>query len=463
MDDVSVIILAAGYGTRMKSKLAKVLHRVGGAPLLEHVIRAAMEIAPPERITAVVGHQSEKVRDTVGHLGVHFQIQEQQLGTGHAVLVCRDLPHHASGKVVVMYGDCPLLRGETLSALVARHREVGVAAATLVTVTLDNPRGYGRIFREDGFVARVVEEKAATAEEKLVRELNSGIYCFEAEPLWPHLASIKPNPASGEIYLTDMVETLRASGLKTAPFEVPDPAETVGINNRVELAEVDGMLRKRKANALMTAGVTIERPETVSIDAWVQVGQDTIIETGVQLRGSTVVGADCRVGSHSILDNVTLADGAVVHPFSLVQDAAIEGAAEVGPFARLRMGAVVESGAQVGNFVELKKTRLGSESKAMHLAYLGDSTIGDKVNIGAGTITCNYDGRKKHPTVIGSGAFVGSNSTLVAPVEVGEGAYVAAGSVITEKVPGDALALGRSRQTVKDGWARRRREGRQKE
>jgi bifunctional UDP-N-acetylglucosamine pyrophosphorylase/glucosamine-1-phosphate N-acetyltransferase len=251
--------------------------------------------------------------------------------------------------------------------------------------------------------------------------------------------------------------------LKTAPFEVPDPAETVGINNRVELAEVDGMLRKRKANALMTAGVTIERPETVSIDAWVQVGQDTIIETGVQLRGSTVVGADCRVGSHSILDNVTLADGAVVHPFSLVQDAAIEGAAEVGPFARLRMGAVVESGAQVGNFVELKKTRLGSESKAMHLAYLGDSTIGDNVNIGAGTITCNYDGRKKHPTVIGSGAFVGSNSTLVAPVEVGEGAYVAAGSVITEKVPGDALALGRSRQTVKDGWARRRREGRQKE
>lgn len=458
MQDVSVIILAAGYGTRMKSKLAKVLHKVGGAPLIEHVIRAAMEIAPAERITVVVGHQGEKVREAMGHLGVHFQTQEEQLGTGHAVLVCRDLPHHATGKVVVMYGDCPLLRGETLNALVARHREVGVAAATLVTVVLEDPRGYGRIFREDGFVARVVEEKAATAEEKLVRELNSGIYCFEAEPLWPHLASIKPNPASGEIYLTDMVETLRASGLKTAPFEVPDPAETVGINNRVELAEVDGMLRRRKAVALMTAGVTIERPETVSIDTWVEVGADTIIETGAQLRGRTVVGSDCRVGSHSILENTVLGNGAMVHPFSCVIDSTLEAGAEAGPYARLRMGAVVESGAMVGNFVELKKTRLGSGSKAMHLAYLGDSTIGKSVNIGAGTITCNYDGKKKHPTLIGDGSFVGSNSTLVAPVEVGQGSYVAAGSVITEKVPEDALAIGRSRQLVKNGWAKKRRE-----
>ncbi len=458
MQDVSVIILAAGYGTRMKSKLAKVLHKAGGAPLIEHVIRAAMEIAPADRITVVVGHQGEKVREAMGHLGVHFQTQEEQLGTGHAVLVCRHLPHHATGKVVVMYGDCPLLRGETLNALVAHHREVGVAAATLVTVVLENPRGYGRIFREDGFVARVVEEKAATAEEKLVRELNSGIYCFEAEPLWPHLASIKPNPASGEIYLTDMVETLRASGMKTAPFEVPDPAETVGINNRVELAEVDGMLRKRKALALMTAGVTIERPETVSIDTWVEVGPDTIIETGAQLRGRTRVGQDCRVGSHSILENANLGDGAVVHPFSCVIDSALEAGAEVGPYARLRMGAVVESGASVGNFVELKKTRFGSDSKAMHLAYLGDATIGKGVNIGAGTITCNYDGKKKHPTMVGDGAFVGSNSTLIAPVEVGRGSYVAAGSVITEKVPEDALAIGRSRQLVKNGWAKKRRE-----
>jgi len=458
MQDVSVIILAAGYGTRMKSKLAKVLHGVGGAPLIEHVIRAAMEIAPPERITAVVGHQGDKVREAMGHLGIHFQTQEERLGTGHAVLVCRGLPHHATGKVVVMYGDCPLLRGETLNALVARHREVGVAAATLVTVVLDNPRGYGRIFREGEFVSRIVEEKAATAEEKLVRELNSGIYCFEAEPLWTHLASIQPNPASGEIYLTDMVESLRADGLKTAAFEVPDPAETVGINNRVELAEVDGMLRRRKAVALMTAGVTIERPETVSIDAWVEVGPDTVIEAGAQLRGRTVVGADCRVGSHAILENAVLGDCARVHPFSFIADSAIEAGAEAGPYARIRMGAVVESGAMAGNFVELKKTRLGGGSKAMHLAYLGDSTIGKNANIGAGTITCNYDGKKKHPTLVGDGAFVGSNSTLVAPVEVGPGAYVAAGSVITEKVPEDALALGRSRQVVKDGWAKKRRE-----
>lgn len=458
MQDVSVIILAAGYGTRMKSKLAKVLHKAGGATLIEHVIRAAMEIAPPERITVVVGHQGEKVREAMAHLGVHFQAQEQQLGTGHAVLVCKNLPHHATGKVVVMYGDCPLLRGETLNSLVARHREVGVAAATLVTCTLDNPRGYGRIFREEGFVARVVEEKAATEEEKKVREVNSGIYCFEAEPLWPHLSSIKPNPASGEIYLTDMVETLRAAGLKTAPFEVPDPAETVGINNRVELAEVDGLLRLRKAVALMTAGVTIERPDTVSIDAWVEVGADTVIETGAQLRGQTRVGPDCRVGSHSILDNATMGGGSVVHPFSVIVDSTLESGAEAGPYARIRMGAVVESGAMVGNFVELKKTRLGGGSKAMHLTYLGDSSIGRDVNIGAGTITCNYDGKKKHPTAVGDGAFIGSNSTLVAPVEVGQGSYVAAGSVITEKVPEDALALGRSRQVVKEGWAKRRRE-----
>jgi bifunctional UDP-N-acetylglucosamine pyrophosphorylase/glucosamine-1-phosphate N-acetyltransferase len=458
MDDVSVIILAAGYGTRMRSKLAKVLHRAGGAPLIEHVIRAAMEIAPPERITAVVGHQGEKVRDAMAHLGVHFQTQEEQHGTGHAVLVCRGLPRHRTGRVVVMYGDCPLLRGETLQALVARHEEVGVAAATLVTCTMDDPRGYGRIFREDGFVARIVEEKAATEEEKAVRELNSGIYCFEAKSLWPHLEAIKPNPASGEIYLTDMVEALRQSGLKTAPFVVADPAETVGINNRVELAEVDGMLRTRKAKALMTAGVTIERPETVSIDSWVEVGQDTVIECGVQLRGRTVVGADCRIGSNSILDDALIEDGSVVHPVCVILGSTVGTGCEVGPFARMRMGAVAAPGAQIGNFVELKKTRLGPGSKAMHLAYLGDSTIGENVNIGAGTITCNYDGRKKHPTLIGDGAFVGSNSTLVAPVEIGGGSYVAAGSVITEKVPADALALGRSRQTNKEGWARRRRE-----
>ncbi len=458
MVDVSVIILAAGYGTRMRSKLAKVLHKAGGAPLIEHVIRAAMEIAPPERITAVVGHQGDKVRDGMAHLGVHFQTQEEPLGTGHAVLVCRGLAHHATGRVVVMYGDCPLLRGETLKGLVARHNEVSVAAATLVTCTLDNPRGYGRVFREDGFVARVVEEKAATVEEKTVCEVNSGIYCFEAESLWPHLASIRPNPASGEIYLTDMVETLRASGLKTAPYEVADPSETVGINNRVELAEVDGMLRTRKANALMTAGVTIERPETVSIDTWVEVGADTVIETGAQLRGHTVVGSDSRIGSHAILENATVREGSIVHPFSVIHDSTIEAGAEVGPFARMRMGAVVETGARVGNFVELKKTRLGRRSLAMHLAYLGDSTIGTEVNIGAGTITCNFDGKKKSPTLIGDGAFVGSNSTLVAPVEVGAGSYVAAGSVITENVPADALALGRSRQVVKEDWAKKRRE-----
>jgi bifunctional UDP-N-acetylglucosamine pyrophosphorylase/glucosamine-1-phosphate N-acetyltransferase len=447
----------------MKSRLAKVLHRAGGLTLVEHVIRCARAIAPPDRIVAVVGHQADVVRQTLAHTGIGFALQSEQKGTGHALLMARDFPGVQRGRVVVLYGDCPLLAPATLEGLMARHESAG-EAATLITTILEDPTGYGRIFLDkEGRVVRVVEEKAATAEQKRLRQINSGIYCFQAEALWPHLEKLPTNPAAGEIYLTDLVESLRAAGLYTVPFELNDPAEMLGINTRLELADVDRVLRARKTRQLMLSGVTIEKPETVTIDLDVEVGQDTVIGPFAQLLGKTTVGSDCSIGASAILDNATLGRNVRVFPFTSIQDSTLDDAAEIGPFARLRMNAHIEPAAHVGNFVELKKTRLGAGAKAMHLAYLGDSAIGAKANIGAGTITCNYDGVSKHPTTIGDNAFVGSNSTLVAPVEIGPGSYVAAGSVVTHGVPQDALALGRSRQINKEGWAAARRAKTKKE
>ena len=455
---VSVVILAAGLGTRMRSRQAKVLHRAGGACLLDHVIQAAEGVADAGRIMAVVGHQAERVRAEVAHYAIRFELQTEQKGTGHALWVCRDVPELATGRVVVICGDSPLLRGETLQNLLQRHQESG-CAATVLTTFLDNPHGYGRILRDEtGHVSAIVEEKAASEDEKKVREINSAMYCFEASLLWKHLATLTPNPASGEIYLTDIVAALHAGGHAVAACVVDEPGEVLGINTRIELAEVDSIFRRRKTREMMLAGVTIEQPETVTIDKQVTIGQDTIVGPFTQILGKTQIGAECKIGAGSILANATLGEGVEVLPYSYIEDSTLEASAHVGPFAKLRMNSVVEKGAHVGNFVELKNTRLGAGSKAMHLAYLGDSTIGRKTNIGAGTITCNYDGVKKHRTNIGDGSFIGSNSTLVAPVEVGSGAYVAAGSVITDAVPEDALALGRARQVLKESWAKKRRE-----
>lgn len=458
MSSVSVIALAAGLGTRMKSKLPKVLHRAGGAYLLEHVIGAARSVAPADRITAVVGHRAEQVMGVFQAHGIQFQRQTEQLGTGHAVLTCKDLAQHQDGRVIVLYGDCPLLRAETIQGLLATHEREG-CEGTLITVHMENPYGYGRIVRDsDGRVIQIIEEKACTPEQKLMREVNPGIYCFEAKHLWAQLTRLKPNPAANEYYLTDIVELFQEAGLKIAAHSIDDPAEILGINTRQELANADRILRARKTHELMTAGVTIEKPETVTIDMGVQVGMDTVIGPFAQLLGRSVVGEDCQIGACSILDGATLGHRVTVNPFTTIADSRLDDDANVGPYARLRMGAHVEPGAHIGNFVELKKTKLGAGSKAMHLAYLGDSTIGTKANIGAGTITCNYDGKTKNPTHIGDGAFVGSNSTLVAPLEVGAGSYIAAGSVITKSVPADALGIGRSHQLVKEDWAKRRRE-----
>lgn len=458
MENLNIVILAAGLGTRMKSKKAKVLHEAGGMPLVEHVVNAALELAPPERVFVVVGRQAQRVEAALASRGVAFILQQEQLGTGHALGVCRDRIEPLGGDVVVLYGDCPLLSTVTLRRLIEAQRKTR-AAATVLTTTLEDPAGYGRILRDpDGSVRAIVEQKAGTPEQLAIREINSGIYCFRGDLLWPYLAEVRTNKAAGEVYLTDVVELFRQAGYPVYPMLLEDPTEVLGINTRADLAQVDAVFRMRKVRQLMLDGVTIEKPETVTVDMGVEIGMDTVIEAFAQIRGRTVIGEDCRVGACSIVRDSVLADTAAVLPFSMIDSSRIERGASVGPFGRLRMNACVKENASVGNFVELKKTVLGAGSKAHHLAYLGDSTIGRDVNIGAGTITCNYDGKHKHPTKIGDGAFVGSNSTLVAPAEIGDGSYIGAGSVITNAVPSEALALGRARQVVKEGWAKNRRE-----
>ena len=456
-ETISIAILAAGLGTRMRSKKAKVLHQAGGLALVEHVVNAALTLTRPERVAVVVGHQAEQVTDLLSGRGVRFVTQSEQKGTGHALACCHEALAGAGGLVIVAYGDCPLLRAETLQRLVASHRGRG-AACTVITTTIDDPTGYGRILKNAaGDVTGIVEQKAATAEQLLVREINSGIYCFDADLLWRYLQDVRPNPASGELYLTDMVEILVGKGHRVAAFPIEDASELLGINTRLELAVADRLLRERTVREHMLAGVTIEKPETVTIDSGVVIGPDTVVEAFAQIRGRTVIGEDCRIAAASILTNATVEDGAVVEAFSVIADSRVGRGAKVGPFGRLRMQAHIHENAVVGNFVELKKTNLGAGSKAQHLAYLGDAVIGEDVNIGAGTITCNYDGMKKHATHIQPRSFVGSNSTLVAPVEIGEGSYIAAGSVITSSVPGDTLALGRARQVEKKGWPSERR------
>jgi bifunctional UDP-N-acetylglucosamine pyrophosphorylase/glucosamine-1-phosphate N-acetyltransferase len=455
---LTVVILAAGLGTRMKSRQAKVLHRVGGASMVEHVVRTALALAPPERIFAVVGHQSEHVRAAIRIPGIGFIQQNEQKGTGHALMVAADTLSGFDGLLVILYGDCPLVRAQTLEGLVAAQQSYGGAGAILTAIMAD-PTGYGRVLRDpDGRVARVVEQRAGTPEQLAIREANMGLYCYRAAPFWQHIKELRPDNPAREYYLTDMVEILNRAGHAVTAHRIEDPREVLGINDRVELAAVDRLLRERKVRELMLAGVTIEKPETVTVDPDVRIGMDTIVEPFAQILGNTTVGENCRIGACAIIRDSELADEVEVGPFTMIGTSRLERGAQAGPYARLRLGNHLEAGAHVGNFVELKKTRLGAGSKAMHLAYLGDSEIGPHANVGAGAITCNYDGFHKHRTKIGGGAFIGSNSTLVAPVEVGEGAYVAAGSVITSAVPADSLGVARSRQVNKEDWAKKRRQ-----
>ena len=459
--NTNVVILAAGLGTRMRSKRAKVLHRAGGMALVEHVVAAAKSIAPAERIVVVTGHQADAVESVLQPTGVRFARQVEQKGTGHAVMCARQALLESdpgkSGLLIVLYGDTPLLSAATLKQLQQTQAESD-AAATLITTPLEDPTGYGRVILDaDGNVTAIVEHKAANAEQLKVRLINSGIYCFRNEFLWKYIDQLNTDNPAGELYLTDMAQLLNNNGHRVRQYLLEDPSELLGINTRVELADADRIMRTRKVHDLMLSGVTIERPETVTIDAQVRVGADTVIEPFVRITGKTVIGEDCVIGQGSILESAALADRVLVAAYSLIADSRVDPGAQVGPFSRLRMHAQVGPDARIGNFVELKKTRIGAGAKSQHLAYLGDAEIGDGTNIGAGTITCNYDGFAKHLTRIGANAFVGSNSTLVAPLEIGEQSYIAAGSVITNDVPADALALGRARQVSKPDWVKSRK------
>jgi bifunctional UDP-N-acetylglucosamine pyrophosphorylase/glucosamine-1-phosphate N-acetyltransferase len=453
--DLAIVILAAGKGTRLKSSLAKVLHRAGGRALVEQVLRACAPLGAKKTVV-VVGHQAEQVIAVVEPTGATTVLQQPQHGTGHAMQVARRTLGNAK-LVVVLPGDAPLVRTETLRALVAAHRG-GNAAATILSAVVSDPSGYGRIVRKsETQVGAIVEESQLTDEQREINEINSSIYCFTLEKLWPALAQVKPNNKHHELYLTDAIAVLASKGETVLAQIAPDPREVLGCNTRADLAEVDRIFREWKRNALMNAGVTIQLPDTVLIDPEVIAGEDTVIEPAVHLLGKTKIGARCTIRTGSVLTDATLGDDVIVEPHCVIANSRLDQRVTVGPFARLRGETHLKTGARIGNFVELKKTTMGEGTKAGHLTYLGDAKIGSKSNIGAGTITCNYDGFHKHPTTIGNRVFIGSDAALVAPVRVGDGAYVAAGSTITENVPAEALGIARGRQVNKPGWAARKR------
>lgn len=456
MADLHLVVLAAGKGTRMKSGVPKVLHRAAGLPLIEHVLRTAGRLRPAS-VVVVVGHQADTIRDALTErLGLAFAVQEPQLGTGHALLQAEPLLRGATGTLILLSGDVPLLRSETVERLVRTHQERS-AAATVLTALVDDPDGYGRVVRAAGEISAVVEHKDASPAEREIREVNSGIYAFDLTALFDALRSIGSANAQREYYLPDLVKIYRERGLRVETVRLDDPDEILGVNSRKELAHVATILKSRKNEELMAAGVTLVDPATSYIDPDVTIGEDTIVHPGVFLEGNTRIGSRCEIHSGVRLVNTTVDDEAVIYNFCVIIDSHVASGAQVGPFAHLRPLSHVGEQAKVGNFVELKKTHLGRGSKASHLTYLGDTTVGEKVNIGAGTITCNFDGTTKNPTVIEDGAFIGSDSQLIAPVRVGKGAYVAAGSSITEDVPAEALAIGRGKQVNKPGWTKSRR------
>jgi bifunctional UDP-N-acetylglucosamine pyrophosphorylase / glucosamine-1-phosphate N-acetyltransferase len=460
---IAVAIMAAGKGTRLKSQLPKVLHEVGGKPLLAHVIRAAAAVVPAHDVYVIIGHEAERVRAAVEPTGVRFVLQSPQRGTGHALMVAQ--PALAGyDHVIVAYGDAPLITAETIGRLRNFHLEER-AAMSLLSADLENPTGYGRVLRKTAGrpeVQAIVEEKAASPTQKKIREINSGFYVFAVEDLYANIAQLSTANAHGEYYLTDMAEILRENKKKVVVWKTANASEVLGGNTRAELAEIDEKMRLAKCRQLMSDGVTIFYPATCVIDADVKIAPDTVIEPYVQLLGDTKVGTACRVRSYSVIRDSEIGDGVTIRPGSLIEGSRVDAGAVIGPYSHLRPGTEIGEGAHVGNFVETKKIKLGKGSKANHLTYLGDAEVGAGVNIGAGTITCNYDGVNKHKTVIDDGVFIGSDSTLVAPVRVGKGAYVGAASCITEDVPADALAVGRSRKIVKEGWARAKREARKK-
>jgi bifunctional UDP-N-acetylglucosamine pyrophosphorylase/glucosamine-1-phosphate N-acetyltransferase len=454
---LQVVVLAAGKGTRMKSARPKVLHLLAGRTVLDHVL-AAVEPLGAESTTLVIGHGGDDVRAALASKPqLQFVSQSPQLGTGHALMQAEPQLRGKTGTLLLLHANVPLISTGTLNRLVERHRSTR-AAMTLLTSSVDDPYGYERVVRDpQGQVTRIVEEREASGPERSIREVSSGIYCFDLAQVLDLLKALAADAPQGEYYLTDLAPLCRRRSLKVETLQLDSAAELRGVATRVDVADLTAILRARKNRELMLGGVTLEDPNVTYVDIDVSVGADTVIGPGVMLEGRTSVGERCRIHAGSRLTNATIGDGVVVLDRSIIVDSRVGANARIGPFSHIRPDSDVAEDAHVGNFVELKKTRLGRKSKANHLAYLGDAVIGDEVNVGAGTITCNYDGVNKHKTIIEDGVFIGSDSQLIAPVRIGKGAYVGAGSSITEDVEPDALAVARGRQTSKPGWASARR------
>jgi bifunctional UDP-N-acetylglucosamine pyrophosphorylase/glucosamine-1-phosphate N-acetyltransferase len=455
-DQVHIVVLAAGQGTRMKSSLPKVLHPIAGRPMIERVLETASAVSPGT-ITLIVGHKANAVRTRLGNnQKLWFALQDPQLGTAHALQQAEPLLAGRSGTLILLSGDVPLLTPDTLKRLVTTHRGSG-AAATVVTATVERPYGYGRILRSRGRITRIVEERDASPTQRQIKEINSGIYAFDLAPLFDALRSIASQNAQGEFYLTDLIAIYRRRKLPVETLLIENAQEIRGINSRSELAEVSRVVRQKKNEELMASGVTFIDPATTYIDPEAEIAADTVLHPGVVIEGRTRIGAACEIQAYVRISDSEIGDNVTINSFCVLSGAHVANGASLGPFAHLRPGAQVGEKAKVGNFVELKNTSLGPRSKANHLSYLGDATIGADVNVGAGTITCNYDGVTKHRTVIEDGAFIGSDSQLVAPVTIGKGAYVGAGSSIVEDVPAGALGIARGRQNNVEGWVERRK------
>lgn len=449
MSDLLAVILAAGKGTRMKSTLPKVLHKIGGKPMVQQVMNAA-DLAGAKRKIVVVGFGAESVETALGNQA-EYVVQQEQLGTGHAVMQASEILKDFEGTVMVLCGDTPLLQGQTLAKLFAEH-QAAKASATVLTACMPDPTGYGRVIRnENGQVLKIVEQKDATSGELAVNEVNTGIYCFERKALFEALNSINCNNMQGEYYLTDVIGILAKSQDKVWAVQVDEYQETLGINSRMQLAEAEKILRRRKLANLMDNGVTIMDIDSTFIDEEVCIGPDTVIYPFTWIEGATTIGKGCEIGPSSRIQNSSIGDNAILH-FIYAHDCKIGNHVTVGPYVHLRPNTVLSDGVKIGNFVEVKNSQIGKGSKIPHLSYIGDTDMGEKVNIGSGTITVNYDGKNKHRTTLEDGVFIGCNTNLVAPVTVGKGAYVAAGSTITKNVPSEALGVARARQSNIDGW-----------
>ena len=448
------VILAAGMGTRMKSKMPKVLHKVCGKPLSKWVIDAS-EAAGADKVCAVVGHKAETVKEVLGDVCI-FALQAEQKGTGHAVMQAIDVIKNSKGEVVILNGDTPLITAETINKAIEYHKNNG-NQATVITAILDDATGYGRIVRDnDGSVLKIVEQKDASEEEKKINEVNSGMYVFDAQSLVYALDKITPNNAQGEYYLTDTLEILLSAGKKIGGYAISDNDEIRGINDRVQLNEAEKIMQKRINEYHMRNGVTMRNPESVYIEDGVEIGNDTEICQNVTIKSGTKIGSDCVIGSGSMLDRAVIHDGVDVLS-SVILESEVDEGTHVGPFAYIRPNCHVGKEVKVGDFVELKNSNIDDGTKISHLTYIGDSDVGKRVNFGCGTVTCNYDGKKKYRTTIGDDCFVGCNTNFVSPINVGDGVYIAAGSTITEDIPENSLSIARARQVNKEGWKDKRK------